>query len=185
MIKQWTILLSFILIALPAVAQPSELNLITLKKQLTNPDYEVRKAAVKEFYAVGSKRQLKKEEIEVLLSPFKSDDDWRIKVRISLVFPFAADKAQVLPSLISALRIRDDEASGGGNLQIYSCTALAEIGNSKALPAMREWLSFLNSNPEQFKENRDTLIKKTEKCIKELENKELDANKRDTRQDKK
>lgn len=177
--KRMTTSLCLMLIAAVALAQRGELDLPGLKKQLADPDYEVRKAAVKVFLAAGRKRPLKKEEIGLLLPPFKSDADWRIKVRITAVLPFAADKAQVLPPLMA----RDDEASGGGNLQIYSCKALSRIGDPKALPAMREWLAFLNANPKEFKLLRDDLIKHTEQRIKELEDKtkELGSNKPNAR----
>jgi len=161
-------------VAAVALAEPAQLDLADLKKKLADKDYKVRKAAVKVLLYAGQERRLNKEEIELLLPPFKSDPDWRIKVRIALVFPFAADKAQILQPLIQALQERDDDASGGGNLQISSCRALAEVGNQTALPAMREWLTFLKSNPQQFTLLRDDLIKQTTQRIKELEDKAKD-----------
>jgi hypothetical protein len=75
---------------------------------------------------------------------------------------------------MAALQERDDDASGGGNLQIYSCKALAKIGDPTALPAMREWLSYLKSNPKEFKSRMDDLIKMTGQSIRELEEKTKD-----------
>ena len=60
-----------------------QLDLLHLKSELADPDYEVRRAAVTQFLATGRKRPLREEEIELLLPPFRSDPDWRIKVRIS------------------------------------------------------------------------------------------------------
>ena len=183
MMKQMTTSLCLMLIAAAALAQGGELDLPGLKKQLAHPDYAVRKAAVDVFLAAGRARPLKKQEIGLLLPPLKSDSDWRIKVRITAVLPFAADKAQVLPPLMAALRERGDEDSGGGNLQIYSCEALARIGDPKALPAMREWLAFLNANPKEFKLLKEDLIEHTRQRIKKLEDKtkERGSNKPDAR----
>ena len=183
MMKRCAFLICLAFIVAVAVTAPTGLDLAALTKQLADPDYEVRKAAVTVLLAAGRERPLQKEEIDLLLPPFKSDPDWRIKVRICAVLPFAADKTEVLPQLLTALLERGDEASGGGNLQSYSCKALARIGDPKALPAMRAWLTFLNTNPKQFRLLREDLIKQAEQRIKELEDKtkEQGSNKPDAR----
>ena len=70
---------------------------------------------------------------------------------------------------MDALKEYDNEASGGGNLQTYSCIALVIIGDPKALLAMRAWLDFLNANPKEFKRLREDLIMQVKQRIKGLE----------------
>ena len=142
-----------------------------LKIQLADPDYEVRKAAVSRFLEVGRLRPLQKKEVKLLLSPFKSDLDWRIKVRITAVLPLAAEKTQVIAPLLDALRVRDDEACGGGNLQLYSCRALASIGDPKVLPEMQKWVAFLESNPKHFYWHTEDLVEMSQYHIDKLETK--------------
>ena len=166
-------ILLFLLIATAAAscAREPKASPSDLKTKLASSDYEVRKSAVTQLLHTGQQRPLTRKEVSLLLPPFKSDPDWRIKVRITAVLPFAVDKTQVLQPLIDALRERDDEASGSGNLQMYSCKALAKIGDPMALPAMRSWIGFLKTNPEQFKLFREDLIKMAEQHVNELEGK--------------
>ncbi len=91
-------------------------NIEQLRKQLASPDYETRKAAVSELLQTGQKRPLTKNEVDVLLPNLKSDSDFRIKVRIIGVLPYAADPNWVADPLIAALKDREDNSSGGGNV---------------------------------------------------------------------
>lgn len=143
-------------------------DLGTLRTKLSSTDYEVRKTAITQLLQTGKSRPLQKEEIRLLLPLFKSDTDWRIKVRITQVLPYANDKTLVLQPLLEALQERDEETSGGGNLQNYSCRALATLGDATALPAMKEWLKYLESNPKSFALLREALIEQANKCIAEL-----------------
>jgi len=143
-------------------------DLGALRTKLSSTDYEVRKTAIAQLLQTGKSRPLQKEEIRLLLPLFKSDTDWRIKVRITQVLPFASDKTLVLQPLLDALQERDEEASGGGNLQISSCQALATLGDATVLPALQEWLKYLELNPKSFALLRDALIKQANKCIAEL-----------------
>ena len=142
-----------------------------LRMSLASPDYKVKRSAINRLLRIGRERPLTKEEVSLLLLPLESDPDWRIRVRITTVLPFAANKSQVIQPLIGALQERDEAVSGGGNLQIYCCRALAEIGDPHALPVMRSWLAFLESNPEKFKMKRHDLIEITKQWINELEGK--------------
>jgi HEAT repeat protein len=166
-------MIALLSVATVGLATACAADLADQKERMSSPDYEMRKAVVTELLRTGETRPLSRDEITLLLPHFASDPDWRIKVRIASVLPFAAEKTQTLQPLVAALKERDDKASGGGNLQIASCRALAEIGDKAALPAMREWLAFLKSNPAHFKLLKDALIRQTEECIKELEKKPM------------
>jgi hypothetical protein len=127
---------------------------------------------VTELLHVGEKRPLKKEEIDLLLPHLQSDADWRIKVRITLVLTYAADRGWVLQPLIMALQDRDDKSSGGGNVPYAACWALARLGDSRGLQPMEDWLRFLESHPKAYGEYlHDDLTKGTKLRIGELKSK--------------
>src|SRR5712671_5087069 len=88
-------------------------SLYELRRDLASPVYETRVAAVTELLQMGQKKPLNKKEISLLLLPLKTDE-WRIKVRILLVLPFAANPDWVVEPIIGALQDRAEESSGGG-----------------------------------------------------------------------
>lgn len=104
-----------------------------------------------------------------MLPAIHSDLDWRIKVRCIQNLPFAANKELVVPVLISALSIRDATLDGDGNVQLYSCIALATIGDRRGLDPMREWLAYLEANPNIYPPTREILLEQTQARIQHLE----------------
>jgi hypothetical protein len=146
-------------------------NLDELRQILASPDYETRKTVVTELLHVGEKRPLDKEEVDLLLPHLKSDSDWRIKVRITAVLPYAKNPDWVLQPLISALEDRDVKSSGGGNVPLYACGALAHLGDSRGLQPVEGWLHYLESYPKVYGDSHDSLVKQTEKRIAELKSK--------------
>jgi len=104
----------------PSLSWAADQNLNELRQELASTNYETRVAAVTEMLHLGEKRLLNKEEIDLLLPHLKSDSDWRIKCRVTLVLPRAANPDWVLEPLISALQDRSEESSGGGNVPSYT-----------------------------------------------------------------
>jgi hypothetical protein len=155
----------------PAGATPwsSPPTLSELAHSLASPTYENRRAVTNHLWEVGHSRALNDEEVRLMLPPIHSDPDWRIKVRCIQNLPLAENKNLVVPVLIAALSTRDEASSGDGNVQLYACRALAEIGDRRALPPMRDWLEFLEANPNMYIAMRDTLLKRTRTRIQELE----------------
>lgn len=128
-------------------AAPGALD--ALREKLASPVYETRVAAVTELLEMGQQKPLSKEEVELLLPPLKTDE-WRIKVRVLLVLPYAADPEWVIQPIIGALQDRDEESSGGGNVPSGAARALAILGNSKGLQACEDWLKYLKSHPKAY-----------------------------------
>ena len=164
-------LVALLALVWPAGSQADELNVGDLKTRLSSSDYETRKSVVTELLQAGEKRPLKKEEIDLLLPHLRSDADWRIKVRITYVLPYAADREWVLQPLITALQDRDDKSSGGGNVPSYSCKALARLGDSRGLQPAEDWLRYLESHPKAYGDLDDDLVKLAKKHIAELKSK--------------
>lgn len=146
-------------------------NVEQLRKQLTSPNYETRKAAVSELLETGQKRPLTKDEIDLLLPNLKSDSDWRIKVRIIGVLPYAADPNWVVDPLIAALKDTRDQSSGGGNVPSYACGALVKLGDARALQPMEDWLNYLKTNPNAYGELNKKLTEVTQQRIAALKTK--------------
>ena len=144
-------------------------TLTELTKSLASPTYEDRRDVTKHLWEVGHSRGLTDAEVQLMLPAIKSDPDWRIKVRCIQNLPLAENKDLVVPVLIAALATRDEASSGEGNVQLYACRALAEIGDRRALTPMREWLAFLQANPNTYAEMRETLLERTLLRIQELE----------------
>jgi hypothetical protein len=157
--------------SLPHALCAAEQDLEGLRQKLASPDYENRRSAVTELLYVGEKRPLKKEEIDLLLPHLQSDADWRIKVRITLVLPYAADRGWVLQPLIMALQDRDDKLGGGGNVPSGACRALARLGDSRGLQPIKDWLRFLESHPKAYGDLHDDLIRGAKESIAELKSK--------------
>ena len=164
-------LVALLALSWPAGSRADEPNVGDLKTRLSSPDYETRGSVVTELLYVGEKRPLKKEEIDLLLPHLQSDADWRIKVRITLVLPYAADRGWVLQPLIMALQDRDDKRSGSGNVQTGACMALVRLGDSRGLQPMEDWLHFLESHPKAYSLLHDGLINSAKKHIAELKSK--------------
>lgn len=153
------------------LAQADELSMDSLKQQLASPDYETRKSAVTELLHTGEKRKLSKQEIDLLLPLLKSDPDWRIKVRITGVLPYAENADWVLTPLLDALNDRQEEGNGGGNVPSYACSNLSRLGDGRALKPMQEWLEYLESHPNVYPGLREKLIDNARKSISELQEK--------------
>jgi hypothetical protein len=107
---------TLVALSVPPASRATDQNLDELRQKLASPDYATRKAVVTELLKVGEKRPLNEEEIDLLLPHLKSDSDWRIKVRITAVLPYAKNPDWVLQPLISAIEDRDEKSSGGGNV---------------------------------------------------------------------
>jgi hypothetical protein len=165
----------FVLALLAALAPSASLaadhSLDALRQKLSSTNYESRIAAVTEMLEMGQKRQLNKEEIDLLIPHLKSDSDWRIKCRVTLVLPYAANPDWVLPSLISTLQDRDEDSSGGGNVPSYACRSLVQLGDSRGLQPIEDWLAYLNSHPKAYGDLHDKLVKHTKLRIAELKSK--------------
>jgi HEAT repeat protein len=157
-------------------------NIEELRQKLQSTDYETRKSAVATLREIGESRPLKKEECDVLLPNFKSDSDWRIKVRIASVLTAAKKAEWVLDALIAALKDTDDTNSGGGNVPASASKSLAQLGDARALKPMREWLKYLESHPDVYPNLRDRLVKDAKKDISDL--KEKLANTKEEKQQK-
>jgi hypothetical protein len=152
-------------------SRAADQNLDELRQKLASPDYEARRAVLTGLLKVGEKRALNKEEVDLLLPHLKSDPDWRIKVRITLVLPYAKNPDWVLQPLISALEDRDEKSSVGGNVPSGACEALARLGDSRGLRPVEGWLHYLGSHPNVYGDLHDSLVKQTEKHLAELKSK--------------
>lgn len=155
----------------PAGSRADEPNLDDLKTRLSSPDYETRKSVVTELFHVGEKRPLKKEEVDLLLPHLKSDPDWRIKVRITHVLPYATNSDWVLQPLISALQDRDEHSSGTGNVPLSACEALVRLGDSRGLQPVEDWLHYLEAHQKVYGDLHDFLVTEAEKYFAELKSK--------------
>lgn len=164
-------IVSLILAVTPVIAGDTILDLDALAKRLTAPARLDRVSVVNEFRTVATNRPLTRAETQLLLKVFTADPDWSVRVRACVLLPFAEDKTLVMAHLLAALKERDDDKTGSGNVPHAACRALCEIGDPQALPAIREWLQFLRDNPKKFKHTRKQLISSAEKWIRELETK--------------
>ena len=104
--------IALLTLSFSAGANGDEATVSDLKTRLSSPGYETRKSVVTELLHIGEKRPLRKEEIDLLLPHLRSDADWRIKVRITSVLPYAAQHDWVLPPLVEGAspRRRQKEA---------------------------------------------------------------------------
>jgi len=148
-------------------ARADEPNITDLKTRLSSPDYDTRNSIFPELLHVAQKRPLKKEEIDLLLRQFQSDADWRIKTKICLVLPAAADRDWVLEPLRSTLKDRGEDNSSGV-VALYASDALIRLGDTKVLPLMEGWLRYVKSNPKPYSSTYDTLVKCTTRRITAL-----------------
>lgn len=155
----------------PCASWAADQNLNQFCQELASTNYETRAAAVTEMHHLGEKRPLNKEEIDLLLPHLKSDSDWRIKCRVTLVLPLAANSDWVLQPLISALQDRGENRSGGGNVPSYACGALARLADSRGLQPVEDWLHYLESHPKAYGDLHESLVKKAQKVIEELKSK--------------
>jgi hypothetical protein len=130
-------------------APGAEDNLDAIRHEMASPVYETRVGAVTQLLHMGQKQRLDKDAIDLLLLPLKKDE-WRIKVRVLLVLPFSANPDWVIQPLIEALRDREEESSGGGNVPSGACKALATLGDPRSLKPCEDWLGFLNSHPKGY-----------------------------------
>src|SRR5437868_12871951 len=110
-------------LANPHAAFGADRTLDALRGKLRSPVYETRVAAVTELLHIGQEKPLSKEEVDLLLPHLKTDE-WRIKVRVLLVLPYAANPDWVLESIVGALQDTDEASSGGGNVPSGACRAL-------------------------------------------------------------
>lgn len=152
-------------------SRAADQNLDELRQKLASPDYEARRAVVTALLNVGVKRPLNKEEVDFLLPHLKSDSDWRIKVRITLVLPYAKNPGWVLQPLISALEDRDEKSSGGGNVPSGACGALARLGDGRGLQPVEGWLHYLESHPNVYGDLHDSMVKQAKEHLAELKSK--------------
>src|SRR5690242_7576303 len=146
-------------------------SLDALHQKLSSTNYESRVAAVTEMMEMGDKRPLRKDEVDLLIPHLKSDSDWRIKCRVTLVLPFAANRDWVLQPLVSALQDRGEESSGNGDVPLAACHALVRLGDKRGLQPIQDWLHFLESYPNIYGDLHNPLVNSTKKCLKELKSK--------------
>jgi hypothetical protein len=145
-------------------------SLDELRQKLASPVYETRVAAVTELFQTGQKKPLSEEEIGLLLPPLKTDE-WRIKVRILLVLPYAANPDWVFEPILGALRDRNENSTGGGNVPSGACRALVSLGESRGLQPCEDWLKYLESHPKAYGDLHATHVEQARKYIGELKEK--------------
>jgi hypothetical protein len=157
--------------SIPHASLATDQQLEALRQKLSSTNYDSCTAAITEMLKMGEKQPLSKNEVELLIPHLKPDSDWRIKCQVTLVLPYAANPDWVLPSLISALQDRDEDSSGGGNVPLYACGALARLGDSRGLKPIEDWLAYLDSHPKAYGDVHDKLVKGTSKQIAKLKSK--------------
>jgi hypothetical protein len=157
------------LLFVPNMLCAGEQDFEEIRHKLASGDYEIRKSAVHELIDAGKAHKLSRKEIDLLLPCLKSDSDWRIKVESAMALLYARDSDWVIDPLIAALQDRGEKSSGSGNVPLYASDTLAELGDSRALKPLREWLKYLESNPNIYPHSRTLLIERTKKLIVKLE----------------
>jgi len=162
---------AILMFLLSHVSLAGDQDLEGLRQKIASPNYETRRSAVIDLFHTGEKRPLTKAEIDLLLPHLKLDADWRIKVRITLVLPYAANPDWVLQPLISALQDRDEESSGGGNVPTAACSALARLADRRGLQPSEDWLNYLESNPKCYRDLHNGWVEIAKKNIAELKSK--------------
>ncbi len=148
-------------------ASGAEDNLNAIRHELASPVYETRVGAVTQLLHMGQKQRLDKDAIDLLLLPLKKDE-WRIKVRVLLVLPFSANPDWVIQPLIEALRDREEESSGGGNVPSGACKALATLGDPRGLKPCEDWLGFLKSHPKAYGDLHDSHVEQAKQYVADL-----------------
>ncbi len=162
---------ALLVFSVPHASLATDQNFDELRQKLSSTNSGNRVAAITEMLEMGEKRPLSKDEVALLIPHLKSDSDWSIKCRVTLVLPYAANPDWVLPSLISALQDRDEDSSGGGNVPSYACGALVRLGDSRGLQPIEDWLHYLDSHPKVYGDLHYKLVKHTKERIAELKSK--------------
>ena len=105
----------------------------------------------------------------MLLDEAANDPDFRIRVRAMAVLPFVQEREKAIDVLIAATRIRDPDASGGGNVPLYATTYLADMKAIRAIPAVADWVSYLQRKHPYDARVEVMILKKSTEDLQRLQ----------------
>jgi hypothetical protein len=84
------------------------------------------------------------------------------------VLPFVRERERAIDVLVTATKVRGPESSGSGNVPLYATTYLADMNATRAIPAIEDWLSFLEAQKPYSDEMRATMVKKGKEDLARL-----------------
>jgi hypothetical protein len=121
-----------------------------LKRQLTDSNYDVRKAAISLIWSEGEKKKLGNEHVQLLLPLLIDDPEWRIKCRVISALRYTEDKNWIYEALIKTLEDRDPKSNGNGLVPLYAVDALDFVGETRSIPKIEAWLKTLESKEQKI-----------------------------------
>jgi HEAT repeat protein len=97
-----------------------------------------------------------------------NDPAFNVRVRAMAVLPFVRERDRAIDVLLDALEDRDPETSGSGNVPLYATTYLADMNATRAVPAIEDWLAFLENQKPYGDEMRSMMVKKGKEDLARL-----------------
>jgi hypothetical protein len=99
-------------------------------------------------------------EAEEMFGFMRDDPAFNVRVTAMAVLPFVRERERAIDVFIAALKVRNPEVSDSGNVPLYATTYLADMKATRAVPAIEDWLAFLESQKPYGDEMPSMMVKK-------------------------
>lgn len=133
-----------------------------------NPEYTAKRQRITAMLERAPTAPPTSAEAGELFAWVRDDPAFNVKVRAMAVLPFVKEREQAIDVLIEALKDRDPDSSGSGNVPLYATTYLADMQATRALPAIEDWLTFLEKQTPYRPETAASLLQKGKEDLAKL-----------------